>query len=335
MSLILDALNRSRDEANPVPGLATHHAVEQVTADRRQYLLWVALSVAVVIIAWLALERFSPAPSPAPEIAAADAATAAAAGAAVGNTQADVPPAATAAEKVTGTTVPSAFPAGPVTPPNTGSAVQPATAPQAAAAPVAVVSSAPAPAPAAEQVSAADPLAAEHAPDLSAATASAITAPSRSQAQSDAVAQLYENPDLPEEPAPANSARQIAQPRVASGDSASSSTVPAAGDPIDIDRMLRMAREEVENAGLGDHPVPFLIDLSQQTKDSIPTVHYLRHDYSSNASQSTVVLNSKTLAVGGSPLPGMKVEEILQDSVVLNYQGTQFRLRALNSWINL
>ncbi|MBK6740148.1 MAG: general secretion pathway protein GspB [Haliea sp.] len=81
--------------------------------------------------------------------------------------------------------------------------------------------------------------------------------------------------------------------------------------------------------------MPFLIDLSQQVKDSIPTVYYLRHDYSNNASLSTVVLNSKTLSVGGSPVPGMKIEEILPDSVVLNYQGTQFRLRALNSWVNL
>ena len=32
MSLILDALNRARDDVNPVPGLATHHRVELVTA---------------------------------------------------------------------------------------------------------------------------------------------------------------------------------------------------------------------------------------------------------------------------------------------------------------
>jgi len=81
--------------------------------------------------------------------------------------------------------------------------------------------------------------------------------------------------------------------------------------------------------------VPFLIDLSQQIKDSIPTVYYLRHDYSSDTARSSVVLNSKTLNVGGTPASGMKIEEILPDSVVLNYQGTQFRLRALNSWVNL
>jgi hypothetical protein len=46
-------------------------------------------------------------------------------------------------------------------------------------------------------------------------------------------------------------------------------------------------------------------------------------------------MNGNTVKAGGSVVPGMKVEEILPDSVVLNYQGTQFRLRALNSWVNL
>ncbi|MBK6510505.1 MAG: general secretion pathway protein GspB [Haliea sp.] len=142
------------------------------------------------------------------------------------------------------------------------------------------------------------------------------------------VARLYSNPPK-EEPVVQRDSRSAARQNDATAGSSGEQK------SIDIDRILREAREEVENASLSEHPVPFLIDLSQQVKDSIPTVYYLRHDYSSNASLSTVVLNSKTLSVGGSPVPGMKIEEILPDSVVLNYQGTQFRLRALNSWVNL
>ena len=142
------------------------------------------------------------------------------------------------------------------------------------------------------------------------------------------VARLYSNPPK-EEPVVQRDSRSASRQNDATAGSSGEQK------SIDIDRILREAREEVENASLPDHPVPFLIDLSQQVKDSIPTVYYLRHDYSNNASLSTVVLNSKTLSVGGSPVPGMKIEEILPDSVVLNYQGTQFRLRALNSWVNL
>jgi hypothetical protein len=48
-----------------------------------------------------------------------------------------------------------------------------------------------------------------------------------------------------------------------------------------------------------------------------------------------VVLNGKELRPGGQPASGVKVVEILPDSVVLDYRGTEFRLRALNSWVNL
>ena len=77
-----------------------------------------------------------------------------------------------------------------------------------------------------------------------------------------------------------------------------------------------------------------LATLSQQTKDSIPTLMYQRHDYSGNPGKSRVLINGKTLGSGASVV-GVKVAEILPDSVVLEFKGTRFRLRALNSWVNL
>ncbi len=50
---------------------------------------------------------------------------------------------------------------------------------------------------------------------------------------------------------------------------------------------------------------------------------------------SSVVINGKELHVGGSAAAGVKVEAILPDSVVLSFDGRKFRLRALNSWVNL
>ena len=61
---------------------------------------------------------------------------------------------------------------------------------------------------------------------------------------------------------------------------------------------------------------------------------YLRHDYSGDPARSSVHINGKTLRAGGS-VGGVKVVEILPDSVVLEYKGSRFRLRALNSWVNL
>jgi len=110
---------------------------------------------------------------------------------------------------------------------------------------------------------------------------------------------------------------------------------PVREEPVDVEEVLRRAQQDVANASLVEHPAPFLVNLSQQTKNAIPTILYQRHDYDSQAGRGSVTLNGKTVRVGGTPMPGVKVDEILEDSVILSYRGTQFRLRALNSWVNL
>jgi hypothetical protein len=59
VSLILDALNRARQDTDKVPSLATQHYVDDVVNEgrARQYLPWLALLVALVIIGWLLLDR--------------------------------------------------------------------------------------------------------------------------------------------------------------------------------------------------------------------------------------------------------------------------------------
>jgi hypothetical protein len=106
--------------------------------------------------------------------------------------------------------------------------------------------------------------------------------------------------------------------------------------PIDIEKMIALARAEAENVKLAEHSAPFLSELSQQVKDQIPTIYYTQHDYTEHSAQSSVTLNGELLRVGASMAGGrLKVDEILIDSVVLSHRGTQFRLKALNSWINL
>lgn len=105
---------------------------------------------------------------------------------------------------------------------------------------------------------------------------------------------------------------------------------------VDIEKMIALAKAETENAALAEHSAPFLSELSQQLKDQVPTIYYSLHDFSSNSSQSSVTLNGKILRAGSTMASaGLKVDEILSASVVLSYKGTQFRLKALNSWVNL
>jgi general secretion pathway protein B len=299
MSLILDALNRARQQENAVPGLATQHPLEQLTARRRQLLLWGALAVAVVIIAWLVVDRWRAPASPGEDIGAPVAELSRNIGSAVNSVTTELKARAAAAEQAAGAV--SAPGAAPV-------AIAPASTPQAA-----VQADAAAQPPVGQSAAAAAPqTAAQAAPQT---------------IQDDAVVQLYQNRDLEEEP-PVREPAPTSQRGVAQVDSELQRT-------SEVERILREARDEMENASLEEHSAPFLADLSQLSKDAIPTLYYQRHDYSSNASESSVTMNGSTVKAGGSVVPGMKVEEILPDSVVLNYQGTQFRLRALNSWVNL
>lgn len=103
--------------------------------------------------------------------------------------------------------------------------------------------------------------------------------------------------------------------------------------PIDIEEVLRRAQQQLGEPQLAPHPVPLLSSLSQQTRDRIPTLVYSAHQFDV-AGESTVTLNNQTLRPG-QRVDGFTVKEILEDSVVLSWGGSEFRLRALNSWINL
>jgi hypothetical protein len=269
VSLILDALNRSREDSDPVPGLATRHDAKVAEpAAWRAYLPWAALLVALLIIGMLLFEREEAAPQQQASLAPSPVEKPAAAPPVV------APPAPRAVEKppaITPAATPTTDPGGP---------------------------------------------------------------PEKVDAE---VAQLYQQP-VDDSPVPVDTANREAEPPAAEPlkEVAAAPLPPAQEEQeVDIEKLLLQAEEEVENARLAEHSAPFIADLSQQSKNAIPTVYYQRHDYAGDGSRSKVVLNGQSLGEGGSPASGLKVVEILPDSVVLNFRGTEFRLRALNSWVNL
>ena len=104
--------------------------------------------------------------------------------------------------------------------------------------------------------------------------------------------------------------------------------------PVDLEQVLREVRRASANDSLSEHPVPVLESLSQQFRDRVPTLMYLRHDYAGDQGSSSVLINGESLRVG-QRTRSVQVVEILPDSVILRFDGRDFRLRALNSWINL
>jgi general secretion pathway protein B len=283
MSLILDALNRSRDEVDPVPNLGTHHPVEPLSERLPQYLPWLGLGVALVVILVLVVRLTGDSVVDEREaVGAPVAALTQNIGSAANSVTNELKARAESRQAATAT-----------------SAVNPETS----------------------SVSPLQSTAATPAEPKTAVKNEIVPV----DTPDPVIAQLYRDKDKLQ--APAEQTPVLVTP-------ARSMEAPEE-EVIDIESVLERAQREIDNANLIEHPAPFLTTLSQRAKDEIPTIYYQKHDYSSDVGVSSVTLNGKAVKLGGSPLAGLKVDEILPDSVILTYRGTQFRLRALNSWVNL
>jgi len=284
VSLILDALNRSRqeDEAPTVPGLSSEHYSPASGARKTSILRWIpwlALALAVLVIVWLLIDR----PATVPETPAA--------------TQGRQPD------------LTSRLPATP--PQQEKHAAAGNNAELQREVPQSPAKTRETSEPRGEVPPVVKPL-----PEQDAAVAALYA-----QTGKETVGEAPE--------APVESAAVVGEQGV------TGQAYEVQQQPVDIEALLENTRQELEESRLAEHPAPFISDLSQQTKDRIPTIFYQRHDFSGSGATSSVVLNGKSLRLGGLAAAGVTVEEILPDSVVLSHQGTQFRLRALNSWINL
>jgi len=290
VSLILDALNRSRQDDGQIPSLATQHYEEVVEGhrNRHQLVLVLALLSALSVIGWLLWDREGDAEVVMPAAAPGSLSTA------VPSPQ--LPPAAPAA--------PSSVT---IAPDQAATRIEPA--------------------PAAEIPPVERPVSDGEGSDQPATSPQPVSA-------TPGVAELYRQ-QAPAQPAAASAAEPVASVEEPTPARPAAATPVREEQPIDIEALVGQAQAELADAKLEQHEAPFISKLSQQTKDGIPTILYQRHDYSGTAVKSTVVLNGKTLKVGARAAAGVTIEEILPDSVVLSYKGTRFRLRALNSWVNL
>lgn len=103
--------------------------------------------------------------------------------------------------------------------------------------------------------------------------------------------------------------------------------------PIDLATAMQQAALAAGESTLVPHPMPLLENLSQQQKDRVPTIVYSDHVFVASDIAS-VELNGKRM-LAGQQAAGIEVVEILRDSVILRAGGSEFRLRALNTWVNL
>ena len=80
--------------------------------------------------------------------------------------------------------------------------------------------------------------------------------------------------------------------------------------------------------------LPQIHTLSQSMQRNIPSINYQEHHYQPGGG-SWVRLNRERKQVGDPITPDLRIESIDREGLVLNYRGRSFRLKALNSWINM
>ena len=92
--------------------------------------------------------------------------------------------------------------------------------------------------------------------------------------------------------------------------------------------------EDVDNTLFILQQIPLITERSSRFQRSIPNIDYAVHAYSKEDGAGFVKLNGNIMRVGAQVVPGLRLIAILNDSIVLDLKGVQFRLPALNSWIN-
>lgn len=79
--------------------------------------------------------------------------------------------------------------------------------------------------------------------------------------------------------------------------------------------------------------VPYLHELPEKVQNTVPSINYINHLYSERAG-GAVIINKKTLRNGQEISPGMIIDRVASDGIVVQYQGIRFKLNALSSWVN-
>lgn len=83
-----------------------------------------------------------------------------------------------------------------------------------------------------------------------------------------------------------------------------------------------------------DANVPLATQLANDVQKRIPNIEFGAHVYAGNTNAGFVILNGKKRYSGDSVVPGLVVERITESGVILDLNGTRFRLNSMSSWIN-
>lgn len=79
--------------------------------------------------------------------------------------------------------------------------------------------------------------------------------------------------------------------------------------------------------------LPDLHDLPTQVLEKIPSLNYSEHNYNGNG--GSVKINGNIQHTNEQLAGGVVIDKILEDGMILHVGNYAFKMRALNSWINM
>ncbi len=79
--------------------------------------------------------------------------------------------------------------------------------------------------------------------------------------------------------------------------------------------------------------LPDLHDLPSQILVKIPSLNYSEHNY--NNIGGNVKINGDIKHINDQLAPGLVIDKILEDGMILHLDNYAFKMRALNSWVNM
>ncbi|WNC73116.1 general secretion pathway protein GspB [Thalassotalea psychrophila] len=101
---------------------------------------------------------------------------------------------------------------------------------------------------------------------------------------------------------------------------------------IDLSKHFAEPEIEVDLRNRQLIPAKPLAQMPQWLQNEVPSLHFSLHMYTSEVASSWVRLNGQDYYTGGMTKDGVIIEEIQPQTVILQFQGQRFSLKALSSW---
>lgn len=128
---------------------------------------------------------------------------------------------------------------------------------------------------------------------------------------------------------PAEAAVQSSEP---SGGASTNSTPAASSSAAEFTRMVPAQTSAAQTPAESSLRIEEVGELPDTVRNNLPAMTFSFHVYSTNAQQRTIIINNRRVREGDEVSPGLQLQEITEDGVILLYQQHRIHIGVLSGW---